>query len=162
MRHCNREPGGGLARIAQRIRHPPAEPSARGSAGIEFVFLGVLLLLPVLYLIVALAQLQGAAFAAAGAADQAGKVYVREATQESAELRAEQAVLLALRDFGLQPEQAELRIACEPADCQAAGTRVTVVITVRVPLPLLPSLPGFDRTGVSLAASASQMVGRFR
>lgn len=162
MRHCSRELDWIVVRVIQRIRCIPAEAPARGSAVIEFVFLGVLLLLPVVYLIVALAQVQSAAFAATGAADQASKVYVKEATREQAELRAEQAVLLALADFGLRPEQAKLRIACEPTDCQASGTRVTVALTIQVPLPLSPSLPGFKLTGATLEASASQMVGRFR
>lgn len=151
-----------LAALRQRVRNALSETEARGSAVVEFIFLGVLLLLPVVYLIVVLAQLQGAAYAAAGAADQAGKVFLRDNGQKTAEQRAEEAVVLALQDFGFTPEQGQLQIDCVPVNCQASGTRVTVVVRVRVPLPLIPSLPGVTLSAATMEATSFQIVGRFR
>lgn len=162
MRRFNFDLGQYLAALGRRLRADSGRQPERGSAVVEFVFLGLLLLLPVVYLIVSLAQLQGAAYAATGAADQASKVYLREANQDLAEERAEQVVLLALQDFGFDRDQAQVRIDCLPTNCQAAGTRVTVVVKIRVPLPLVSSLPGVTLNVATMEASASQIVGRFR
>lgn len=139
-----------------------AEGNEDGSAVVEFVFLGMLLLLPVIYLIVTVAQLQSAAYAVTGAADQASKVYVTSADPQHAAQQAEVSVLLALADFGFVAEQAQVAISCEPTDCQAAGSTVTVAVSLKVPLPLIPDLPGASLDAATMESSASQVVGRFR
>ncbi|XTR52881.1 hypothetical protein ACOM2C_06605 [Pseudarthrobacter sp. So.54] len=50
----------------------------RGSAVVEFTFLSLLLMVPLVYFIITMAQLQGGSFAVVGAADQAAKVFVAQ------------------------------------------------------------------------------------
>lgn len=134
----------------------------QGSAVVEFTFLALLLLVPVVYFIITVGQIQGGAFAVVGAADQAAKVYVAQPDAASAHAAAEQAVAVALADFGHGPEQATLTTSCDPADCQAPGTAVTTTVNLTIPLPFIPFGDSFRLSATEVEASATQLVGRFR
>ncbi|WP_326960195.1 MULTISPECIES: hypothetical protein [unclassified Arthrobacter] len=134
----------------------------RGSAVVEFTFLSLLLMVPLVYFIITMAQLQGGSFAVVGAADQAAKVFVAQPDAAAGQAAAEQAVLLALADHGLTATDAEVETSCAPADCMAAGSAVTVTVHLTVPLPFLPFSGVLDLNAGRLSASATQLVGRFR
>lgn len=133
-----------------------------GSAVVEFVFLAVLLMIPVVYLIITVGQLQSAAFAVVGAADQAAKVYVAAADPGAGRAAAEEAVMLAMADHGFEADDVSLAVTCSPSDCLSPGSTVTAAVTLRVPLPLVPSMPGISLDAATVAGQASQLVGRFR
>ncbi|ABY23091.1 conserved hypothetical protein [Renibacterium salmoninarum ATCC 33209] len=165
MLPSSREPFNSVKLTTDISRHLPRvffEERESGSAMIEFVFLGLILLVPVVYLIITLGQLQAGAFAVVGAADQAAKVYVTAPESGSAQGQAEQAVQLAMHDFGFRAEDVTLQINCDPADCQSSGSVVKVSVKVAVPLPLIPYLPGVQLHAATMAAEATQVVGRFR
>ncbi|MDQ0800652.1 hypothetical protein [Arthrobacter sp. SLBN-112] len=132
----------------------------RGSAVVEFTFLALLLMVPLVYFVITVGQIQGGSFAVVGAADQAAKVYVAQPDAGTAQAAAERAVFLALSDFGHEPGRANMTTSCEPADCNAAGSAVTVTVSLNVPLPFLPFADGLSATEVQ--ASATQLVGRYR
>jgi Flp pilus assembly protein TadG len=135
-------------------------PHEHGSAVVEFTFLALLLMVPLVYFVITVGQIQGGSFAVVGAADQAAKVFVAQPDSSTAQAAAEQAVALALSDFGHQPDRATVTTACNPADCQAAGTAVTVTVSLNVPLPFMPFAEGLSATEVE--ASSTQLVGRYR
>lgn len=62
-----------------------------GSASLEFLTVGLLLLVPTVYLVVALATVQGAALAVDGAARQASRVFVQSESLGEAEVAATRA-----------------------------------------------------------------------
>lgn len=140
----------------------PTLDAQRGSAVVEFTFLGLLLMVPIVYLIVTVGQIQGGAFAVVGAADQAAKVYVAQPDAQSGREAAEQAVMLALADYGYPAENARMESSCVPADCLAAGSAVTVTVHLSVPLPFVPFIDPLRLNASQLSASATQTVGRFR
>ena len=74
-------------------------------------------MVPLVYFIITVGQIQGGSFAVVGAADQAAKVYVSQPDPESGRAAAEQAVLLALADYGHTATDAGMEARCEPADC---------------------------------------------
>ncbi|MCU6481899.1 hypothetical protein [Arthrobacter sp. A2-55] len=127
----------------------------------EFVFLAVLLMVPVAYLILTVGQLQGGAYAVVGAADQAAKVYVLQADEASARTAAEQAVAMAVTDMGYDPANAALTVTCD-GGCLAPGTMVRTRVTLRVALPLVSAVPGVNLTAATVESAASQKVGRFK
>ena len=137
-----------------------AENDDTGSAVLEFTFLGLLLLVPVVYLVLTVGAVQGASFAVVGAADQAAKVFVDSDTPEEAHWRAQQAVNLAISDFGLPTEAAGVVITCV-GTCLAPGSSVTVAVDVKVPLPLIPTMPGLSTAAATVDSSATQLVERF-
>lgn len=130
-----------------------------GSAVVEFVFLGLLLLVPVVYFVLTLSQLQAGSFAVVGAADQAAKVYLSEESVPDAAAGARQAALLVLDDFGFDAAAAEVQIRCS-GTCLAAGSGVTVEVRLEVGLPLMPS--GSGGSAIAVDASATQLVERYR
>ena len=135
--------------------------SDAGSASLEFVTAGILLLVPFVYLVLALAAVQGAAFAAEGAARQAARVYVRADSAADARARADLAVRYALADFGVDEGATEVEVACspEPSTCLQRGGAVTVQVRITVPLPFLPAGLGAGLpAGIPLEASSSQRV----
>jgi hypothetical protein len=134
----------------------------QGSAVVEFVFLSALLMVPLVYFIITVGQIQGGSFAVVGAADQAAKVYVAQPDAASGRAAAEQAVLLALADYGQPAGNASVDTRCEPADCLAPGSAVTVTVRLTVPLPFVPFNDALHLNASQLSASATQLVGRFR
>lgn len=140
----------------------PGSPHERGSAVVEFTFLGLLLMVPVVYFIITIGQIQGGSFAVVGAADQAAKVFVAQRDESSGRAAAEQAVILAMADYGHPAENARVDVSCDPGDCMAAGSAVTVTVHLSVPLPFVPFGDAFRLKASELNASATQIVGKFR
>lgn len=138
-----------------------AQWGQQGSAVVEFTFLAVLLMVPVVYFVVTVGQIQGGSFAVVGAADQAAKVFVARGGLSDAGAAAERAVFLALEDYGHAPDKAKVEVSCDRADCLSAGAKVTVTVTLDVPLPLMPFRDTVGLNAARLNASATQVVGRF-
>lgn len=126
---------------------------------VEFLGLAVMLMIPTVWFLLAVAQIQAASYAAIGAADQAARVYVHSAASpEVRAQRSEAAVHAALNDFSIEPEHATVTRQC-PADCQAPGELVSYQVEIRVPLPLMPEFGGWEHTLVSVSASSSALRG---
>jgi hypothetical protein len=142
----------------------PDRGGQEGSAAVEFVTLGVVLLVPLVYLVLVLAALQGAAFAAEGAARQAAREVVLAASDAAGRAAADGAVRTALADWRI-PESASavgLRCAPDPRNCLVPRGTVRVTVRVAVALPLLPRALSLGTPGaVSVEAHAVQHVSMF-
>ena len=135
----------------------------RGSASLEFITAGLLLLVPLVYLVLTLALLQAATLAAEGAVRQAVRVFVTASTISQARAQAAAAIDDALTDLHLSPSQAKTAVTCtpQPRDCLAAQSWVTTRTTIAVPLPLIPSMFGLDKYArISISAEATERVAR--
>ncbi len=134
----------------------------RGSAMVEFVFLAVLMMVPLFYLVMMLARLQAGAFAASAAAREAGRAYVTAQSEAAAGGRAAAAARIAFEDQGFGAA-GRLELSCDGAPCLRPEGRIEVASTVSVPLPLVPS---FARAVIPLevpvTASHVAVVDRFR
>ncbi|TFB90713.1 hypothetical protein E3O44_03780 [Cryobacterium algoricola] len=138
--------------------------SDRGSASLEFITTGLILLVPLVYLVLAMSVLQGGALAVEGAARQAARVYVRAPSAAVAAERAQRAVDFALADYGLPAGDAQVTIDCAaaPSGCLTRRAVVTVTVRLRVSLPLVPDVLGLTGTAsVPLQSSSTQTVSRF-
>ena len=136
-----------------------------GSAVVEFVTLGVLLLVPVVYLVLVLGRVQAAAFASEAAARAAARVVTASEDEATGRARAGAAVALALRDQAFEPSAhgEELVIACEASPCLTPGARVHTTVTVDVPLPAVPAfVTRVVPSVVTVDAGAVAVVDRFR
>lgn len=139
----------------------PAEDGQRGNAAIEFVFLGVLLLVPVLYLILAAGAVQGASYAAAGAAEHAARAYAMAGAPADGEAAGHRAAAVTLEDFGFEAATARISYSCS-GTCLEPGGYVTARVAFQVPLPLIGALPGMAHGPVEVSASSTQPVERYR
>lgn len=106
---------------------------------VEFLGVSLLLLVPVVYLVLVLGQLQAAAFGVDGAAREAARAYVTAADPAEAAGRSHAAVSLALGDQGFSGSDASVSVSCS-ADCREPGSTVTVTVELDVPLVGVPSV----------------------
>ena len=140
--------------------------SEEGSASLEFIVAGLVLLVPIVYLVIALFQIQSAVLAAEGGARQAARLVVDSEDASVATERASTAVEFALADQGIDDEGVEVAISCADggvAECLDAGDLVTVRVRLDVALPLAPPVLGLDSLAVvPIETSAVNAVSDFR
>jgi Flp pilus assembly protein TadG len=135
--------------------------SDEGTATIEFTFLSVLLLVPLVYVVLSASQVQRTAYAVSEAARDAGRAYVRADTAGDGERRAGAAAALAFRDQGLELPPGALTISCSADPCLTPGARVTVAIRAQAVLPGVPSL-GRSAASIGVSARHVEVVDAFR
>ncbi|MGC0249666.1 pilus assembly protein [Pseudactinotalea sp. Z1748] len=136
----------------------------RGSAVVEFLGVSLLMLVPVVYLILTLAQIQASGFAAEGAAREAGRVLAGAETFEQGLAAAHLAVELSFADQGISVDGAQaLRIRCQDEPCLTPGSYLYISVRTDVDLPGLP--PIFSGTLPSVTqvqADAMTTIPRYR
>lgn len=135
-----------------------------GSASLEFITAGMLLLLPVVYLVLVMSAVQAGALAVEGAARQAARVFVQAETAAVASAQAERAIQFALADYGLDSADATVAVTCspDPTRCLTRLGTVTIDVGVSVALPLVPPGLTIDTPlAIPLEATATQQVSRF-
>lgn len=139
-----------------------ATAGERGSASLEFLTVGIILLVPLVYLVLALAAIQAGALGVEGAARQAARVAVAATAEAESDAAVARAVQVALADYGIDAAAASVTVRCDRADCSEAGVRVSVSVAARVELPLVPDFLALSAVGsVPVEASATQTVSRF-
>ena len=109
-----------------------------GSAVVEFVWLAVLLLLPLVYVVLAALSVQRAAFAETAAAREAARAYATAGSDALGEQRAEQAISLVMHDHGIDWSAAGRVISCG-ACTYAPGSTFVVELRRTVRLSFVPS-----------------------
>ena len=117
-----------------------------GSAIIEFVFVAVIVMVPLVYLMVSVAAVQRSELAVSQAAREAGRAFATADRAADALPRARTAVRIALHDEGLS-EDVQLRYVPAGASCTgpaiatpvlAAGAQFTVCVIRTVAIPGVP------------------------
>lgn len=124
----------------------------RGAAILEFVVLGICVIMPLVYVVLTVMQVQSAAYAVTAAAREAGRALATAPTTAEGLDRAELAVRLALADQGLPATDA---LVVECPSCWRSGGTTTVRIAVDLALPLIPD--GFG-TISAVPVSAEHLV----
>jgi len=139
------------------------ERDESGTALVEFVWLAILLIVPLLYIVLAAFETQRAAYAASSAARSAGRAFVTAPDQASGYARAEAAVRLAYRDQGIE-SQPDVRISCrpDPRNCLSPGSVVRAEIGSSVDLPLMPAALGSNTPRISVDSEHEAPYGTFR
>jgi len=160
MRRVSRwaEPG------AHRRDADTAGDRERGSASLEFMTVGVLLLVPLVYLVVALGLVQNHALGAEATARFVARAIAQASDAADAARRADAAIAGISTEYGIDPERTEVGIVCDPAgpECPSAGATVVVTVRTELTLPLVPEILGLDRLAViPIEASSGQKVSRF-
>jgi Flp pilus assembly protein TadG len=115
----------------------PRAAGEDGSALVEFVWLAVLLMIPLVYVVLTAVSIQRAAFGVTAASRDAARAYATAGSDAAGEQRAEQAVMLAMHDQGVPWSASARVVSCASCD-YAPGSSFTVEISRRVALPLLP------------------------
>jgi Flp pilus assembly protein TadG len=135
----------------------------RGTAIVEFVWLAILLLVPLLYIVLAVFDTQRTAYAASAAARSATRAFVTAPDQDTGYARAEAAARLAFTDQGIDGSF-RLTITCrpDPERCLTPGSVVSAEVRSAADLPLMPTALGDDTPRISVSAIQSSPYGTFR
>jgi hypothetical protein len=135
----------------------------KGNAWVEFVYLSLLLMIPLFYVLLAVFQIQGAAFAVTEASRQAGRAFVRADTPEDGIARATKVVQLALHDQGVDDDSVVPTFVCDPSPCDlSSGQRVETKVHYTVSLPFVGSFFGKGRAGIPVTGTHVEYVDRFK
>ncbi|NYE19981.1 TadE family protein [Microbacterium immunditiarum] len=139
------------------------DPPERGSAPLEFILVGLLMLVPIVYLIVALGLIQSQALGAKAGARHLARTVATAGGVADADRRAERVLESVTTEYGLDPSTVAVDVECSPAGgaCPRAGAMLHVTISTRVSLPLVPPVLGLERiASIPIEASAVQKVSR--
>jgi len=136
----------------------------RGSALVELTWLGVLLLVPMLWIVLSAFEVQKGAFGVSSAARAAGRAYALAPNDALGKARAEHAARQALADQGLADAPVAVTVSCRPYphNCHQGTSVITVRVASRVDLPLLPDVLGGRAPGFALDASHTVPVGQYQ
>ena len=142
-------------RVAPPRLSTPFETSAEdGSAIVEFLGLGITLLIPILYGVLSIFSIQSSVMAAHAASAQV-VLYVQEQPKGSNVNQglAQRLAEHAAGDYGVDPSDVSVSLNCSSGEC-ASGDQAYATVTVQARLPLIPSSMGGGVIPVSSYATS--------
>ncbi|GAB3634214.1 TadE family protein [Microbacterium sp. AGC85] len=134
-----------------------------GSAALEFITVGVILLVPLAYLVITLGAVQESLLGVEAAARHTARVIGQADDVDSAAANSDAVLASVLEEYGIDQGSVDVSMTCTPAvtACPSAGATVIVTVTTRVSLPFVPPIFGLDRAAsIPLEAAAAQKVSR--
>jgi hypothetical protein len=135
-----------------------------GTALVEVTWLSLLLLVPLVYMLLAVFAVQSGSYAVSGAARAAARAYALSPDEGSAQSRARAAMDVALADHEIGPGEVDMRVWCRPApgNCLSPGSVIAVSVGHQVRLPLVPSALGRQTPSIRVEAEHAVGYGTFR
>jgi Flp pilus assembly protein TadG len=118
----------------------------RGSALVEFVFIALVVFVPLIYIVAGFSAVQRGVFASTAAAREAGRAIATAPDPESGQQRALRAAQLAVEDQSVDATDVRLTYVAD-GDCETGaaytptltpGEEFSVCVTVTVRIPFLP------------------------
>jgi fermentation-respiration switch protein FrsA (DUF1100 family) len=147
----------------RRGSRPRAE-AQRGSALIEFVVLALILLIPLMYILLAVFDVQRGAYGAAAAARAGARAYNLAGSDGQAAGAALSALHTsadqALDDQGVKQWASVGAPQCS-GGCLQRGSITTLTVTVRVPLPLPGIMSHWHAPVVTVSSTHSSPYGAY-
>src|SRR5699024_2095062 len=133
-----------------------------GTALIEFSWLAIVLLLPLVYIMIAVFDVQRASYGVSAASQARAQACVSSSSVDTASGRAYTTARLTLRAHSVPP--ADISVECRPSAraCLEPGSSVRVTVVARQPLPLTPRILGEQLAAVTVDASHIEPYGTYR
>lgn len=148
--------------LRRRRRFTAGHGREAGSALIEFIVIGLLLTLPVFYLVITLARLQAGTYAVASAARESSRMFVTAPDAASGEARARAAATMSFEDQGFAGK-GSVRIGCSGRPCLSPDSVIEGVTDLEVDLPLIPDfLRGVVPSTIHLHSRHAEVVDHYR
>lgn len=127
-----------------RMRRPDSTRE-RGSALVEFVTLGLMFLVPLIWIVMGVFEVQRGMYGVNSAAREAARAFVLAPNETEARARAQEAARVSLedQDISLADEDVEVEPVCRDRNdndtaCLTSGSYVVVTVTYNVNLFFLP------------------------
>lgn len=134
-----------------------------GSAALEFITVGVILLVPLAYLVITLGAIQESLLGVEAAARHTARVIGQSGDVDSAAANSDAVLASVIEEYGMDAASVEVSMSCTPAGaiCPSAGATVIVTVSTHVSLPFVPPIFGLDQAAsIPLEAAAAQKVSR--
>lgn len=134
-----------------------------GSAALEFIAVGVILLVPLVYLIIALGAIQEQTLGVEAAARHTARAIALAPDSDTAKARGEQVLTGVVEQYGMDEATVEMSMDCSAlnGECPQPGSTIVLTISARVSLPLIPAIFGLqEAAAVTVQGSAVQKVSR--
>ena len=134
-----------------------------GSALVEFSWLAIILLVPLIWLVISVFEVQRGAFATSAAARAAGRAYALAPDDATGDARARAVVDQVLADQGSPGQEARVVITCVAPgdDCHVGTAVITVRVDSGVDLPFFPAIVAKGAASFSLDASHTVPIGQY-
>lgn len=134
----------------------------RGSALVELTWLGLLLLVPLLWIVLAVFEVQRGALAVSSAARAAGRAFALAESDPAGSARAHVAAAQVLADQGVE-EPFVVSVTCTPLphQCHTGTSIITVTVSSGVDLPAF-GLLGDGAPRFALDASHTVPIGQYQ
>jgi Flp pilus assembly protein TadG len=134
-----------------------------GSALVEFSWLAIILLVPLIWVVISVFEVQQGAFATSAAARAAGRAYALAPDDATGEARARAVVQQVLADQGTPGQRARVSVSCRaPGDnCHVGTSVITVRVDSGVDLPFFPAIIGKGAAVFSLDATHTVPIGQY-
>ncbi|WP_431807568.1 TadE family protein [Microbacterium paraoxydans] len=135
----------------------------RGSSSLEFITAGVIMLVPVLYLVIVLGVIQEQTLGVEAAARHAARLIATAPSAEEAAARGDAVLSSIASQYGIDEDTVNLTVTCRPhgVSCPSAGATVVVTVDTTARLPFVPAVLGLDRAAsVPVEAVSAQKVSR--
>lgn len=136
----------------------------RGSGLVEMVWLGLILLLPLLWIVLSAFEVQRGSFGVSGAARAAARAYALAPNDVAGQERAVAVARQALADQGLADAPIRVRVTCSPSprNCHNGTSVITVRVDSAVDLPLLPDMFGAGAPTFQVSSTHAVPIGRYQ
>lgn len=134
-----------------------------GSAALEFIAVGIILLVPLVYLITALGAVQEQTLGVEAAARHTARAIALAPDAATAAVRSDQVLASISDQYGIDAESIEVSVTCAPIEvaCPSAGATVTVTVATSASLPLVPTIFGVNEaSSIAVEGSAVQKLSR--
>lgn len=134
-----------------------------GSALVEFTWLAIILLVPLVWIIMSVFEVQRGAFAVSAAARSAGRAYALAPDDATGAARAQAVAEQVLADQGSPGQKVRVTVSCRPSggNCHVGTAVITVRVESSVSLPAAPRILGRDAASFRLSSSHTVPIGQY-
>jgi Flp pilus assembly protein TadG len=134
----------------------------RGSALVEFCWVGLVLFIPLTWIVISVFEVQRGAFAVNGAARAAARAFALAPDDATGRAQAQAVAARTLADQGSDGMVADVRVTCGGlTSCHTGTAVITVVVTSRVEMPLLPEVLSSEHRSFALEAWHTVPIGQY-
>lgn len=145
--------------IRPGLRRPRGE---QGSALVEFTWLAVLLIVPLIWVVTSVFEVQRGTFAATAASRSAARAYALAPDDRVGQQRARAVVEHILADQGSPGQRATVHVRCTTApDCHSGTSVITVTVESSVALPMAPAIFDNDLASFAITTSHTVPIGQY-
>lgn len=136
--------------------------SDSGSAMLEFIVVGIGIVMPLVYLAITVMTLHAASFAAHAGAREAARVFMASPSIAQGNGSAVTAMQQAFIDHGVDSSASDISVTCTNGMCLSPGSLLTVEVTSDVPLPFIPRWGDSAPLTWPVDANVTLLVDKFR